>query len=251
MHNAAGSTVEPLAYTFAMSLTADDLVAELMAEADPRVAATSRWFFKTAEGEYGEGDVFVGLKVPTIRRIALPYRDLGFDELDCLLDSEVHEYRFAALAILVSTAKHRPADTAEFYLAAVRRGRVNNWDLVDLSAEKALGDYLIDRPRDVLFGLAQSEIIWERRVSIIATFSFLKRGDPSTTLQLAELLVTDEHDLMRKAVGWMLRETGKRVDRVVLLQFLDRFAARMPRTMLSYAIEHLPPERKSHYRSLT
>lgn len=127
---------------------------------------------------------------------------------------------------------------------------MNNWDLVDSSAEFVLGEFLFDRPRELLDDLAASPVLWERRVAVLATFAFLKKGDASTTLALAERLLDDSEDLMHKAVGWMLRETGKRVDRSLLLGFLDAHAAQMPRTMLSYAVEHLEPELRSHYRSL-
>jgi 3-methyladenine DNA glycosylase AlkD len=131
----------------------------------------------------------------------------------------------------------------------VRRGLVNNWDLVDASAEFVLGEYLVDRPRDLLTQLAASDVLWERRVAVLSTFVFIKHGDASTTLELAERLLGDREDLMQKAVGWMLREVGKRVDRAQLLAFLDVHAARMPRTMLSYATEHLDPEVRAAYRA--
>jgi 3-methyladenine DNA glycosylase AlkD len=176
-----------------------------------------------------------------------------------LLGSEVHEHRLAALFILnaqfaaVSRPKTRDEDARErmvaFYLAAVRRGRVNNWDLVDSSAEFVLGEYLFGRSREPLFDLAESPSLWERRVAVLASFAFLKHGDASTTLELAERLLRDREDLIQKAVGWMLRETGKRVDRALLTGFLDAHAARMPRTMLSYATEHLDPAVRAEYRS--
>jgi 3-methyladenine DNA glycosylase AlkD len=226
----------------------DELIAALAAEASPRREATAT-FFKTGPGEYGEGDVFLGISVPTSRKIAKGFGDLSFEDLDVLLDSEIHEHRFVALVILVQRAKKQPAEVAEFYLAAVRRGRVNNWDLVDASAEFVLGEYLYERPRDVLFELVKGQSLWERRVSIIATFAFIKHGDASTTLEIAALLLADRQDLIQKAVGWMLREVGKRVDRSLLLGFLDANAAAMGRTALSYATEHLAPEQRVHYRA--
>jgi 3-methyladenine DNA glycosylase AlkD len=226
----------------------DELIAALAAEATPRREGMAS-FFKTGPGEYGEGDVFLGISVPVSRKIAKGFGDLGFGDLDALLDSEIHEHRFVALVILVQRAKKQPAEVAEFYLAAVRRGRVNNWDLVDASAEFALGEYLYERPRDVLFELVRGDSIWERRVSIIATFAFIKHGDASTTLEIAALLLADRQDLIQKAVGWMLREVGKRVDRSLLLGFLDANAAGMGRTALSYATEHLTPEQRAQYRA--
>jgi 3-methyladenine DNA glycosylase AlkD len=216
-------------------------------------------FFKTGSGQYGEGDVFIGVRVPQTRAVAKRFPDLPLSEVEQLLDSEVHEHRLAALVILnrlfAVAARPRVNDPdqqrrlADFYVSAVRRGRVNNWDLVDSSAEFVLGEYLWSRPRDVLFDLARSDSLWERRVAVLSTFAFIKHGDASTTLALAELLLDDREDLMQKAVGWMLREVGKRVDRTQLLGFLDANAARMPRTMLSYSTEHLTPEQRGDYRA--
>ena len=225
--------------------------------ADPEDARNLARFFKTGKGEYGAGDKFVGVRVPAARAIAKDFTDLSPGDLNDLLDSEFHEHRFAALAILVAQYKaaDRAGDAAEqerlvdFYLAAMRRGRINNWDLVDSSAEFILGEYLYDRPRDLLERLARSGILWERRIAVLATFAFIKHGDASTTLLLAERLLDDRHDLIQKAVGWMLREVGKRVDRDVLVQFLREHAARMPRVMLSYATEHLSPAERVYFRS--
>jgi 3-methyladenine DNA glycosylase AlkD len=230
--------------------TAAEVIAALAAEADAERAVGLSRFFKSAPGDYGEGDLFLGLTVPTVRRLVKPFLDLPLDEVTKLLDSGYHEHRLVALLILVAQARKRPEGTADFYLAAVRSGRVNNWDLVDASAEFILGEYLYDRPRDVLFELAAAESVWERRVAMISTFGLIKRGDASTTLEIAEILLPDSHDLIRKAVGWMLREVGKRVDRSLLVGFLDANAARMSRTTLSYATEHLSKEERQHYRSM-
>lgn len=232
-----------------MRATAGDVVAALEAHADPEKATALRRFFKTGEGQYGEGDVFLGLTVPTSRRLAKPFSDLSLNQVTVLLDSPVHEHRFVALLILLTQAKKQPAEIADYYLAAVRRGRVNNWDLVDCSAEFILGEYLHDRPRDVLFDLAAAASIWERRVAILSTFGFIKHGDASTTLEIATILLPDKHDLIQKAVGWMLREVGKRVDPQQLVTYLDANAAQMARTTLSYATEHLTSEQRAHYRA--
>lgn len=218
--------------------------------ANPADAAQLQRYFKTGPGEYGEGDVFLGVRVPAVRAIVKRFRGLSFDEIDALLDAPVHEHRLAGLLLLVAAARGEPDAVAARYLAAVRRGRVNNWDLVDLSAPEALGDALVDGDRSVLDELAASPVLWERRVAVLATFAFLRRGDASTTLALAEKLLGDRDDLMHKAVGWMLREAGKRVSRSVLTGFLDAHAARMPRTMLSYATEHLDPAERAAYRAL-
>jgi 3-methyladenine DNA glycosylase AlkD len=162
----------------------------------------------------------------------------------------VHEHRFVGLLILVARYPKQPQEVSDFYLAAVRRGRVNNWDLVDCSAEFILGEYLYERPRDILFELAASDSIWERRVAMLSTFAFIKHGDASTALKLATLLAPDRQDLIQKAVGWMLREVGKRVDPALLISYLDEHAAGLSRTSLSYATEHLTPEQRIHYRSL-
>ena len=240
--------------------TAAEVQEALAAVADPEDAAFLQRFFKTGPGQYGEGDVFIGVRVPQTRAVAKRFADLPLPQVRALLESPVHEHRLAALIILdaafarASTARHRDADLrdrlAAFYLEAVRAGRVNNWDLVDASAEYVLGEYLVDRPRDVLGELAASPVLWERRVAVLATFAFLKRGDASTTLLLSARLLDDPEDLMHKAVGWMLRETGKRVDRRLLLGFLDEHAARMPRTMLAYATEHLDAQTRAAYRAM-
>lgn len=230
--------------------TAAGLMAALAAAADPeKIPGLSR-FFKTGPGQYGDGDQFVGMTVPTTRRIVKPFRHLPLDQVDILLDSPIHEHRFAGLLILVAQYPSNPTMTADFYLAAVRRQRVNNWDLVDCSAEFILGEYLFDRPRDLLFELAASESLWERRVAMLSTFGFIKHGDATTTLEIAAVLTPDREDLIQKAVGWMLREVGKRVDRALLISYLDEHAATLSRTTLSYATEHLAPEVRTHYRSL-
>jgi 3-methyladenine DNA glycosylase AlkD len=230
--------------------TAEAVRAALADVANAADAVFLQRFFKTGPGEYGEGDVFLGVRVPATRAVVKRFRGLPFDEIDALLDDDVHEHRLAGLLLLIDASRADPALAAERYLAAVRRGRVDNWDLVDSSAEFLLGEWLVDRDRSVLDDLAASPVLWERRVAVLATFAFLKRGDASTTLELAARLLGDREDLMRKAVGWMLREVGKRVSRDALLGFLDEHAARMPRTMLSYATEHLSPEERAAYRAL-
>jgi 3-methyladenine DNA glycosylase AlkD len=240
--------------------SARELQEALAAVADRENARTLQRFFKTGKGQYGAGDVFIGVKVPEVRRIARGFADLSPADLNDLLDSEVHEHRFAALAVLVmqfQSASRPPArDDAErerlveFYLSAMRRGRVNNWDLVDSSAEYILGEYLFDRPRDQLLRLARSGVVWQRRIAMLSTFAFIKHGDASTTLEVADVLLDDKHDLIQKAVGWMLREVGKRVDLGLLTAFLEANATRLSRVTMSYATEHLSQADRVYYRSL-
>lgn len=238
---------------------AADVQAALAEIADPADAIHLQRFFKTGPGEYGAGDVFVGVRVPATRGIAKVFAALPLSEINLLLDSPVHEERLAALIILngkfAKASKPRTADVAaqeeivQLYLTAVRRGRVNNWDLVDVSAENIIGPWLLDRPRDLLFELAAADSLWERRVALLSTFAFIKAGDASTTFALAEQLLDDRRDLIQKALGWMLREVGKRADRNLLTDFLDQHAAAMGRTALSYATEHLEPSTRAHYRA--
>ncbi|MCU1423930.1 MAG: uncharacterized protein JWM51_221 [Microbacteriaceae bacterium] len=240
--------------------TAQQIQDALAAVSDRETAKNSQRFFKTGKGQYGAGDVFAGVRVPDIRRIAKDFADLSPADLNDLLDSPVHEHRFAALIVMVSQFTRASAvqardeaerdRLAEFYLSAMRRGRINNWDLVDCSAEYILGEYLFDKPRDQLLRLARSGVVWQRRIAIISTFAFIKHGDASTTLEVAEVLLEDKHDLIQKAVGWMLREVGKRVDRELLVDFLKVHAKRMPRVTMSYATEHFEHTDRVYYRSL-
>jgi len=238
--------------------TARDLEDALAAVSNADQARELQRFFKTRKGQYGAGDVFVGVRVPEVRRIARQFALLSPADLNDLLDSAVHEHRFAALVIMVGQfqAASKAGDEAErerlveFYLSAMRRGRINNWDLVDSSAEFILGEYLYDKPRDQLVRLAKSGIVWQRRIAILSTFAFIKHGDASTTLEVAEVLLEDKHDLIQKAVGWMLREVGKRVDRELLVGFLTTHAKTMSRVTLSYATEHFENSERVYYRSL-
>ncbi|WP_227979653.1 DNA alkylation repair protein [Nocardia spumae] len=239
--------------------TAAEVARAVDEAADPERVAVLRGFFKTGPGEYGEGDVFVGVTVPKSRAIAKRFAALPLPEIETLLASEVHECRFVALVIannaMTKAGKPRTRDEAaqrelvDMYLTAVRGGRVNNWDLVDVSAENILGPWLLERPRDLLDELAQADSLWERRVALLTTFAFIKAGDASTTVELCERLLHDRRDLIQKAVGWMLREVGKRIDRTLLTGFLDEHAQDMGRTALSYATEHLDPTVRAAYRA--
>ncbi len=249
-------------------MDSDDETAAALADAideagDPERAAALLRFFKTGPGQYGAGDVFVGVTVPVTRAIVKRFERMPLAEASALLASPVHEHRLAALLVMVRqfrvASRTRGRDDAARvaihaeYLAAVHAGRVNNWDLVDASAETLVGEFLLDAGRGddpLIDQLAASDSLWERRVAVLATFPFIKAGDARPILRLAPRLLADREDLMHKAVGWMLREVGKRVGRQVLTEFLDQFASRMPRTMLSYATEHLTPAERAAYRAL-
>jgi 3-methyladenine DNA glycosylase AlkD len=232
--------------------TAADVRAALAAAADPAAALQLQRYFKTGPGEYGEGDVFIGVRVPATRAVVKRFRGLDPAEIELLLDDAVHEHRLAALLLLVAAYPRDFDPVYVQYLAAVGRGRVNNWDLVDSSAEHIVGPHVRAgrAPRTVLDELAASSDLWERRVAVLATFDFIKHGDAGPTLHLAEALLGDRHDLIQKATGWMLREAGTRVSRDALLGFLDAHAAEMPRTMLAYATEHLDPATRAAYRAV-
>ncbi len=205
-------------------------------------------FFKSGPGEYGEGDVFLGLNAAEVRGLAKEFRGLPLAELKPLLESEFHDDRSVALLIVVeqATKADRPAlkKLYEFYLAQTHR--INNWDLVDCSARDVVGAYLHGRSRKPLEKLARSKSLWERRIAIVATHYSIREGEFKTTLAIAEMLLSDEEDLIHKAVGWMLREVGKR-DQDTLEEFLDVHAAKMPRTSLRYAIERFPDKLRRAY----
>jgi 3-methyladenine DNA glycosylase AlkD len=211
-------------------------------------AAVAERFFKTGPGDYGAGDRFLGIRVPVLRKLAVKYQALSLRELASLLRSSWHEERLLALFILVRQyAGAGPAQREAIYRVYMSHtGQINNWDLVDCSAEHILGAHLRDRRRTHLVRLAKSSVLWERRIAIMATFHYIKRGEFTDTLRVARLLRDDPHDLIHKAVGWMLREVGKR-NRAVELAFLRRHAVRMPRTMLRYAIERLPARLRQRY----
>ena len=221
---------------------------ELLLLGDSERANKLSSFFKTGKGEYGEGDVFLGISVPQQRKVAKKYTDLSLDQLEKLLSSKFHEYRLTALIILV--LKYGKADNSgkkeifDFYLKNTEF--INNWDLVDLSSPKIIGDFLINRERSVLFELVNSDNLWKRRIAVLATFSFIRNDDFVDALSISRLLISDVHDLIHKAVGWMLREIGKR-DENTLRNFLNKYYKQMPRTMLRYSIEKLSEKERKHY----
>jgi len=211
-------------------------------------ARASAWYFKTRPGQYGHGDVFIGVNVPDQRKVARDFADLPLSEIDKLLQSKTHEHRLTGLFILV--AQYKAADPkfkkelAKFYLA--HKHRINNWDLVDSSASYVLGHHLLGASRAVLYRLARSKNLWDRRIAIIATAAFIREGEYGDTLNIAEILLHDTHDLIHKAVGWMLREVGNR-SLAAEERFLRKHAATMPRTMLRYAIEKFPEYKRKVY----
>ena len=222
--------------------------ADLEKLADPEHAMKLQGFFMTGKGQYGEGDVFIGVRVPDQRRIAKKFRKIPLKDVLELLRSQIHEHRLTALFILTEQFNKGDEETRQRIVDEYlnHTDYVNNWDLVDSSAHKILGVWLLDKPRKILYDLAKSESLWERRISIISTFTFIRNGDLEDAVALAEVLIDDEHDLIHKASGWMLREVGKK-DQTALEKFLIEHYEKMPRTTLRYAIERLPEERRRFY----
>jgi 3-methyladenine DNA glycosylase AlkD len=227
------------------------LLKDLMQKANPKKAKLLARFFKTGKGEYGEGDLFLGITVPESRKIAVKYSELPFSDISKLIKNKYHEARLIALLILVHQYRScaRPAlaqrKIFEFYLAHTKY--INNWDLVDLSAGYIVGNYLYNKKKNILLKLAKSKNIWERRIAIISTFAFIYKGESKWTFHIVKMLLSDSHDLIHKACGWMLREVGKRVSEKDLTLFLDTYSYQMPRTMLRYAIERLPENKRRYY----
>lgn len=205
-------------------------------------------FFKTGPGEYGEGDVFLGIKVPDLRKLARAYRDITLEEIETLLHSAIHEERLLALLILNliynNGGDYLKSRVHDLYLKNTKY--INNWDLVDLSAQHIVGEFLMDKSRKPLYGLAKSDLLWERRIAVLATFHFIKQNEYSETLKISKMLLKDKEDLIHKAVGWMLREIGKRHMKTEE-GFLKEHYKKMPRTMLRYAIEKFPETKRQRY----
>lgn len=202
-------------------------------------------FFKTGVGEYAQGDVFWGITVPQVRTIACKYKHIDANQLALLLEHRVHEVRLCALLIMVYQTKNFPDKIYDLYLKKTKF--INNWDLVDLSAPAIVGNYLYGNDCIDLYTLAKSTSLWERRIAIISTYAFIKNGDYKHTLEIAQLLMDDKHDLIHKATGWMLREVGKRCSIEVLKNFLKKHAHKMPRTALRYAIERMSDEDRNFF----
>jgi len=230
----------------------NDLLSELQSFSNPAKVLIFKRFFKTAPGEYGAGDEFLGLTVPEVRLVVKKYwQSLTLADLDQLLQSSYHEHRTVALASLChqfAKFKNQQKNIFDFYLK--HTSRINNWDLVDISAPNIVGTYLLEqKDRSILTKLSQSKSIWKRRISVISTLAFIKNDQFGDTLAISKTLINDPEDLLHKAVGWMLREVGKR-DFKTLLKFLDEYATRLPRTALRYSIEKLPEAQRQHYLHL-
>ena len=223
----------------------------LRAQARPDRVAGALRFFKCGPGEYGEGDTFISVTVPAQRAIARTFRNLPLAETDTLLVSAIHEERLTALFILVDQfARGDERLRKQIFSLYMKRLRcINNWDLVDSSAPQIVGGWLADKPRSLLDRLARSPHLWSRRVAMLATFHYIQKGDHRDAIRIATILVNDDHDLIHKAVGWMLREVGKRASARALTTFLETHAETMPRTMLRYAIERLPPAERRRWMS--
>jgi 3-methyladenine DNA glycosylase AlkD len=241
------------------------ILKEIMSYKNTEKAEILARFFKTDKGQYGEGDLFLGIVVPISRKIAKRYIDVSFADIEKLIKNKYHEVRLVALLILVSKyqslARQCQAESlaeqeriVNFYLKHTKY--INNWDLVDLSAHYILGDYLYQRTiqkkdsrKIILFKLAKSKNLWERRIAIISTFAFLYKGESKWTIEIVKILIKDKHDLIHKACGWMLREAEKKVSEKELISFLNLYSSKMPRTMLRYAIERLNPSKKRYFLS--
>ena len=228
-------------------MKAKDITAALKELGNTEIAAHSQRFFKTGPGEYGEGDKFLGIRVPAVRRVAKQWRELSVTETLRLLRSPWHEARLCAVLMMVHRFSREPASQRPLYDGYLSNTRyINNWDIVDGSAPQIVGGFLLDRSRKPLDRLASSGDLWERRISIMATLAFIKAGEFTDTLRIAASLLQDDEDLIHKATGWMLREVGNR-DRNAEETFLKAHYRSMPRTMLRYAIEKFPEQRRQQY----
>jgi 3-methyladenine DNA glycosylase AlkD len=233
---------------------------ELKKTSNSKQAKNLQRFFKTGKGEYGEGDIFLGVKVPIQRKIAAKFQNLSLKDIKKLLESKIHEHRMTSLFILIS--KYEKADKREkkiifnFYLKNIKN--INNWDLVDISAPKIVGDYLLKKKKGdaafesdicecrLLYKFAKSKNLWKKRIAIISTYAFIKNNEFDNALKISEILLSDKNDLIHKAVGWMLREIGKR-DQKIEEKFLKKYYLKMPRTMLRYAIEKFDENKRKFY----
>jgi 3-methyladenine DNA glycosylase AlkD len=225
-----------------------DVEGELRKLANPEKSKILSGFFKTGKGDYGEGDFFLGITVPEQRKIVKKYPDLPIKDIRKLLSNKIHEYRLVALLMLIrqygKADERGEKEIFDFYLANTRH--INNWDLVDLSAPNIIGEYLLDKDRAILYKLVKSANLWEKRIAIMATFTFIRNNQFEDTFRIAEILLYDKHDLIHKAAGWMLREIGKR-NQAQEEAFLKKYCSEMPRTMLRYAVERFDEQKRRLY----
>ena len=223
-----------------------DLKSELENLSNHDKKAAYQWFFKTGKGEYGEGDIFIGVTMPDLHKLAKKYKNLEFDEIRELLKNPIHEHRMVGLLILVLKYEKKKKEVFEFYLKNI--SAANNWDLIDITAPKVIGKYLLDNPKKItlLYDFANSNNLWKKRISIISTMTFIKNDKFEDTINISKILLKDKHDLIHKAVGWMLREIGKK-NEAKLKEFLSRHINSMSRTTLRYSIEKLDNEERLHY----
>ena len=228
-----------------MKIASKHIIEKLRNISNPNKAKTLQGFFKTAPGQYGYGDIFWGITVPQTRAVAKLFQDVSLKENSALIQHQVHEIRLCALLILVHRFQAQPGLVYKTYMA--HKKFVNNWDLVDLTADKIVGAYLKDKPKTILYELAKSQGLWDRRIAIVSTFFFIKAGESQETFKIADLLMRDQEDLIHKAVGWMLREVGKRCSTKELEDYLKLRYKTMPRTMLRYAIERFPASLRKKY----
>lgn len=235
-------------------MTATKIIEAIAKHASDNDAIFLQRFFKTGPGQYGEGDVFIGVRVPQTRKVCKDFKNLSANELKKLLASPVHEHRLAATIIM--SGQYKKADPTlkqqlfDLYLSALDQNQINNWDIVDTSCEHIVGAYAKEHGAQILFELARSDKLWHKRVAIISCFAWVRKKQVGPTIELAEILWPEKHDLLQKAVGWMLREVGKYVDESLLIDFLDRHAHEMPRTCLRYAIEKLTPQQRTYYMEM-
>lgn len=224
------------------------LIAELKSNTNPKRAKDLQWYFKTGKGEYGEGDVFLGFTMEDQRQFAKKYSDLELIDIQKLLDSKFHEHRMIGLLILIGkytkVEKKEKEKIFKFYLKNAKK--INNWDLVDLSSPNIVGNFLLDKDKKILYELACSENLWERRISIVSTFAFIREGKLKETIKISKILLNDKHDLIHKAVGWALREVGKK-DVKILENFLKTNYKKIPRTTLRYSIEKFEEKKRKKF----
>lgn len=232
-----------MCYAFC-SIMLDSLLSEIKLKADKDKAQLLGRFFKTGKGEYGEGDKFLGIIVPVQRQLAKKYKDLPLTDIERLLKSGIHEHRLIALFILIYHYRTNPSQAIDLYLKNLKY--VNNWDLVDSSAPYLLGEWLFDKDKKILYKLAKSKDLWEKRIAVLSSFAFIKKGQFTDALSIAQMFLKDPHDLIHKAVGWMLREIGKR-NLSLEKEFLNEHRDHMPRVMLRYAVERFPQAEQREY----